>query len=266
MQFWCSASSNAWTWEWKAYPGVWLFIVLIAVGTWRWNEAGAKRAGTPSGPVHPLFVVGLLAVWLALDWPIGALGAGYLASVHMLQFLVIALVAPPLLLRGLSPAAVSLLDGPSLGAALLRRLVEPPLSVILFNVVVLVTHLPAVVDGLMTTQLGSMLIDVLWLLSGTMFWWPVLFSGHVRRRFPPPLRMLYIIVGLMFSPVMFGIAGFLAYSETPMYGIYELAPPLPGISSRDDHQAAGALMSVGGAFIAFLAMSVIFFRWSKTEE
>ena len=50
-----------------------------------------------------------------------------------------------------------------------------------------------------------------------------------------------------------------------MYGWYELAPPLPGISSRDDHQAAGALMSIGGAVVAFIGLSVIFFNWSKTE-
>jgi cytochrome c oxidase assembly factor CtaG len=77
--------------------------------------------------------------------------------------------------------------------------------------------------------------------------------------------MLYLIIGLMFSPVMFGLVGFLVYAQTPLYGIFELAPPMSGLSSRDDHQLAGVLMSVGGAAIAFVAISVIFFRWNKAE-
>jgi hypothetical protein len=35
------------------------------------------------------------------------------------------------------------------------------------------------------------------------------------------------------------------------------------VSSHADHQLAGVMMSVGGAAIAFIAMSVIFFRWNK---
>ena len=229
------------------------------------SGGGPAPAPPAAPPLHPLFVVGLLVLWLALDWPIGALGAGYLASVHMLQFLLIALLAPPLLLRGLSPAALAMLEGHSVVAAIARRVTAPLLALILFNVIVLLTHIPTIVDALMVTQLGSMLIDLLWLLAGLLFWWPLVSPVPARPRFPPPLRMLYIIAGLMFSPVMFGLVGFLVYARTPLYGIFELAPPMSGLSSQDDHQLAGVLMSVGGAAIAFVAVSVIFFRWSRTE-
>ena len=261
MQFWCSATNAAWAWTWQAYVGIWIFVILVAVAVVMWNRAGARRAATEVAPTHPLFVVGVLLLWAGLDWPIGALGASYLASVHMLQFLLVALVAPPLLLRGVSPQAQAMVAA----NPVVKRLTDPLVALIVFNATVLVTHLPFVADSLMPTQLGSMLIDVSWLVAGALFWWPVILDLPLRANFPPPMRMLYLIGGLMFSPVMFGLAGFLAYSETPMYGFYELAPPIPGISSRDDHQAAGALMSVGGAAIAFIAMSVIFFRWSRTD-
>ena len=274
MQFWCSARDTAWTWQWQAIYGVWLFVALIAFLMVRWNRAGAKYAGTSPTPFHPLAIIGLLVLWLALDWPIGALGAGYLASVHMLQFLLIALVAPPLLLHGISRDALAMvMSERSKFAALVRRLTAPLAALILFNVVVLVTHLPVVVDGMMTpsagpvrAQLGAMVIDIAWLVAGILFWWPIVHTLPERKRFPPPLRMLYMMVGLMFSPVMFGLVGFLVYSETPLYGIYELAPPFPGLSSRDDHQLAGTAMSIGGAAIAFVAISIIFFNWSKTES
>jgi len=263
MSFWCSATGAAWTWQWRAYPGVWLFIILLAFGMWAWNRAGARAAGHPQRPAHPLFVGGLVVLWLALDWPIGALGAGYLASVHMLQFLLMALVAPPMLLMGPSPDALALLERPGMLRALVRRLVSPFPALMLFSVIVLATHLPPIVDTLMATQAGSMGIDLLWIGAGIAFWWPVIRDVPRQPRFGYPVKMGYIILCMMFSPIMFGLVGFLVYSTTPLYGVFELAPPLPGVSAHADHQLAGTLMSVGGAFIAFIAISVIFFRWNK---
>lgn len=266
MSWWCSAQGTAWTWEWRAYPGVWLFILLLAAAVWHWNRRAAAAAGEPAPPVHPAFVAGLFVLWLALDWPVGALGAGYLASVHMVQFLLMSLVAPPLLLLGPSARALALLERDTAVAGLVRRLLRPAAALILFNAVVLLTHLPTAVDTLMTTQWGSMAIDLAWIAAGVVFWWPVVLDGPARTRFAPPLKIGYLVLGIMFSPIMFGLVGFLVYSDTPLYGVFELAPPLPGISARADHQLAGVLMSVGGAAIAFVAISVIFFRWSKAES
>ena len=262
MSFWCSATGAAWTWQWRAYPGVWLFIILLALGMWAWNRAGARAANRRTRPAHPLFGGGLVILWLSLDWPIGALGAGYLASVHMVQFILIGMLAPPALLLGLSPQALAMAGR----SALVRRLTSPVMALVLFNAIVLLTHLPPIVDNLMTSQVGSMVIDLLWLAGGLVFWWPIILATPARPSFVPPLRMLYLIVGLMFSPVMFGVAGFMLYSQHPLYGVYELAPPFPGFSSRDDHQLAGVLMSITGAIVAFVGLSVIFFRWSKTDS
>jgi putative membrane protein len=263
MTWWCSATGTAWTWQWKAYPGVWAFILLLGFGMWYWNSVGARRAGVPREPLHPLFLGGLLVLWLSLDWPVGALGAGHLASVHMLQFLLMALVAPPMLLQGPSPQALALLESGGVGAALVRRIVAPLMALVLFNVIVLATHLPPIVDTLMATQVGSLLIDLLWIGAGLVFWWPVILDVPRQPRFAHPLKMGYIVLGMMFSPIMYGLVGFLVYSQTPLYGVFELAPPLPGVSSHADHQVAGVLMSVGGAIIAFITISVIYFRWNR---
>ena len=266
MQWWCSAQGTTWTWQWQAYPGVWLFVLLLGAGIVALHRSAARRelaAGrAASAALHPAIVVGLLVLWLSLDWPIGALGAGYLASVHMLQFLMMALIAAPLLLVGLSPAVARMLaEGPMGG--LLRRATSPIFALIFFNAAVLFTHTPTIADTLMSTQLGSFAVDVAWIVAGLLFWWPVIVPVPARPRFPAPLRIGYLLVGLMFSPVMFGLAGFLAYSQTPLFRTYELAPPIAGIPSRDDHQVAGVLMSVGGAIVAFVAISSIFFRWSR---
>jgi cytochrome c oxidase assembly factor CtaG len=263
VSFWCSATGQPWTWEWRAYPGIWAFVLLLAFGMWYWNAAGARAALKPQRPMHPVFLGGLIVLWLSLDWPIGALGAGHLASVHMMQFLMMALIAPPMLLMGPSPDALALLNGSGRFASLVWRLVSPLPAFVLFQAIVLATHLPPLVDVLMASQLGSMLIDVLWIGAGLAFWWPIILPVPAQPRFKHPLKIGYLVLGIMFSPIMFGLAAFLAYSQTPLYGVFELAPPIQGISAHDDHQLAGVLMSIGGAIVAFTGMSVIFFRWNK---
>jgi len=96
MQWWCSAQGIPWSWTWRPYVGVWLLIAALGVAGWLFTRrTGRTRLQRVS------FLTGLLLLWAALDWPIGTLGAGYLASVHMVQFLLIVFYAPPLILLGL---------------------------------------------------------------------------------------------------------------------------------------------------------------------
>ena len=266
MSWWCTAQNLPWSWEWRAYPGVWLFVLTTALLVMAWNRRAALRSGELPFRAPPVFWLGIFVLWLALDWPLGALGAGYLASIHTVQFLLMALVAPPLLLRGIGPAALASLNQKSTTYRLIDLLTRPFVALIGFNVVVLLTHLPAVVDTLMQSQLGSFAVDMAWIGSGLVFWWPVCKDEPPRPRFVPALRIGYLVLGMMFSPVMFGIAGFLVYSHTPLYGVYELAPPVGSLSGMPDQQLAGVLMSVGPALVAFVGITVIFFRWSRTES
>ena len=63
---------------------------------------GFSYAGSPSSSTGITtrqswwFWLGLFAFWAASDWPIGPLGAGYLASVHMAQYLIYTIIAAPL--------------------------------------------------------------------------------------------------------------------------------------------------------------------------
>lgn len=260
MKFWCSFENTAWDWTWRPYIGIWLFVALVAWWFIRAGHRGDDAGGVPRRPVHPLTLLGILGLWVALDWPVGALGAGYLASVHMAQFLLLGLLVPAALVAGLSPHRPAPAPG-----SLVERATRPLTALVLFNVIVLVTHLPPVVDWLMPLQLGNMTIDVLWFVAGLLFWHPMLSPATFRPRFVPPLKMLYLVVGLMFSPVMFGLVGFMLYSPHPLYGLYELAPPFPGWTSKMDHELAAVMMSLVGALTAFTGLTVIFFRWSKTD-
>ena len=257
MQWWCAAQGIPWSWSWRPYPGVWLFVALLLLA-----YRGLTRDTRPSRPELARFAAGALTLWIALDWPVGALGSGYLASVHMVQFLLIALVAPPLLIASLpQPALVRIVTGP-LGrvAALLTR---PLVALLIFHSVVIATHWPSVVDGLMGSQGGSLAIDMAWLGAGLLFWWPVASPVPDRPRFPLGVRICYLIAStvLMTLPYVF-----LTFAELPFYATYELAPPVGTLSSGEDQRLAGLIMRIGGGAILWTAAGILFWLWYRTDQ
>lgn len=256
MQWWCTAQTTPWSWEWRPYPGVWLFVAALALGYLALRRRAGARVESGGLP----FAVGCLMLWIALDWPVGALGAGYLASVHMVQFLLIALVAPPFLLMGVRPLLRP--EAPAWNRGWVRLLTHPVVTLSLFTVIMGLTHWPLVVDGLMSSQWGSFVLDLLWLSGGALFWWPVIQELPRRSWMGDPVRMGYLIAGTLVNT---GVFIYLTFSELPVYATYELAPPVSGLSTREDQRLAGLLMKMGGAVILWTTITLIFFRWALSE-
>lgn len=262
MQWWCSAQGEPWTWAWQAYPGVWAFIGLIAYGYVRLiRSTRDPHEPVRIAPYATSFGAGLLLLWLSLDWPIGAIGAGYLASVHMVQFLIMGMIAPPLMLYGIPEATYRRL--PPRLLAVLRPVTRPVVAFTTFNLMVILTHMPAVTDGLMASQLGSFAIDVLWLTGGLLFWWPVAVGTPGGSQLRELAKVGYLGLQLIaMKPVFI----YLTFSRYPQYATYELAPRISGISARADQQMAGLLMEVAGMVIILIAVGAVFLKWSAREE
>jgi len=261
MTWWCAASDAAWTWTWRWYPGAWLAIALVVMGyrrLWRVTPAGA------TGRDRLWLGLGALALWAAIDWPIGALGAGYLSWVHTVQYLLISLVAAPLLLLAIpEPVIRRAMDRPG-PLAWMRRAAHPLLGLLLFNAVLGVTHWPPLVDSLMRTQLGNLAVDAAWLVGGLALWWVVIAPPGVAR-ISPPMQIGYLFIATIPPTVP---AAFLTFAKYPLYALYELAPRVPGleIPAQADQQLSGLIMKVIGDPILWLAMAIVFFRWARRER
>ena len=240
MQWWCAAQDVAWSWRWQPYPGVWLFIGALAAVLHR-AQRGAAEADEPfSIRARRAFAAsGLLLLWAALDWPIGALGSGYLASVHMVQFLLIAVAAPPLLLLSVPRSTWARLTRGGIGRVLALTLGNPLAAIFAFTAIMGFTHWPIVVDRLMAGQAGSFVLDMVWLFSGLVFWWPVAVALPDRKWQQEPFKIGYLIAATLVNT---GVFAFLTFSEVPVYATFELAPPVGILSTRDDQLVAGLLM------------------------
>ncbi len=262
VAWWCSGTGEVWTWRYTPFVGVWLAVIGL-IGGYTLAHRRAGRAVDPS--LRRRWIAGVAAVFLVSEWPIGQLGAGYLASVGIARYVVITFVAAPLLLAG---TPTWLLDRwlpvGSRRGAVATALTRWPAALLIFNVVLFGTHLPMTVDLLKTTQLGSFTNDVAHLFAALVWWWPAIRREPERNAIDEPGRAFYLFAS---SVLMFVPAAFLTFSPLPLYGVYELAPPLwLGFDPVRDQQTAGITMNVIGGLVLWAIIAVLFLRWARRQQ
>jgi putative membrane protein len=268
MTWWCAATGAPWTWGWQAFPGVWLFIALIVtVYVLALRRLEPRRLAGDDRPVTrreiALFGLGVLALWVGLDWPVGLLAAGYLLSARTAQYTLFVLVAPPLLLLGTPRWLLRRLLRGRVAFAVARRFSRPLLPLLLYNAVLVGVHLPPVVDGVGGSQLRSFVLDMVVIGSGLVFWWPALARLPELEPMGYPGRIGYLLLSVFVPTVP---AVFYTYARYPIYELYELAPRVSGFPAVADQQVAGLMMKTVGGLILFTVMSVMFFRWHRIER
>jgi putative membrane protein len=266
VTWWCSTTRHLWTWSPRAYPGIWLFIgSLVAMYAMACNRR-ARRVGLTGDDRRKIvwFALGVALLWGATDWPIGTIGAGYLASVHMFQYLVYTLAAAPLLMLGTPEWMIRpIVRRLGLHGAL-RVIARPLVAGIGFNLALIATHAPWTVDNLRTNQFGSMVLDLVWVASGLLLWLPIVSPLPELRHPSPAVRCVYLFLAAGVVPMVPG--GFLTFATFPLYRIYEVAPRFAGISATDDQQLAGILMKIGNIPIVWTVIFVIFVKWAMSER
>jgi cytochrome c oxidase assembly factor CtaG len=258
MQWWCSATGLPWTWTWQWYPGVHLLLILIGVGWWQLGRA-------QDWPHRPWrwFAVAWVTLLLTLDWPIGKLGAGYLASVHTGQFLLLTLAVAPSLLKSIPRDGwIALAPAGSRQLRLLRALARPLPGLFCYDLLVIASHFPGVVDTAMATQLGSFAIDLAWLAAGLFLWWPILAPrGFVSLG-------VFGMIGYLFGATVVPTipAMMMAFSDWPLYRLYELAPRVSvHFTANEDLKLAGLSMKLLGDVPLWIAALVVFFRGTAAQ-
>lgn len=254
--------------SWEPHPDVWLLVGLIACGyaiaLVRLGPRLAPR-GTPIATRFQKFCfgAGVLALLVASDYPIHDVAERYLFSVHMVQHTVYSMIAAPLLLMGTPAWLARWLLTPRWLMRSVRYMSRLIPATILFNVVVIITHTPIVVDASLRHGLLHFAIHVLIFGSSLIVWMPLLSPLPEVPRLTPLARMVFLFLQSIVPTVP---ASFLTFGSHPLYKFYETVPRLWGISALDDMRVAGLIMKIGVGFSLWIVISIIFFRWYNAEE
>ena len=210
------------------------------------------------------FVAGVALLWIASDWPVGLLGASYLASVHMLQYMIYTLGAAPLLLLGIPEWMARRILGKLRLYRTVKFLSRPLIAGVLFNVILIGTNAPVVVDSVRSSQFGSFALDMTWILSGLLLWLPICSTIPEISGRSYLVKIVYLFLAAGTLPMVPG--GFLTFADYPLYRTYELAPRVANFGALEDQQLAGAFMKVGQHPDHLGGDPVMFLRWFKSER
>jgi cytochrome c oxidase assembly factor CtaG/ferredoxin len=207
------------------------------------------------------FFGGLTTLWVALASPLDAF-AGLLLQVHMLQHLLLMMVAPPLLLLGapLAPLLRGLprvlrkdVLGPFLASPGLqgfaRRLTHPITGWLALAAVTWLWHLPAAYELALRDPTWHELEHACFLGAALLFWWPVTLPWPARSPWPRVAMIPYLVLADLQNTAF---SALFAFSDRVFYASYAAAPRLIAGTALSDQAAAGAIMWVP-ASIAFLA-------------
>ena len=245
---------------WHTHPDAWALMGAIELGYLL--TVRRQPTQTPRRQVW-LFSAGVAVLWLASDWPIHDLAEKYLYMAHMVQHLLITLVAAPLLLIG-TPAwlARDVLKRTRLLPAV-RFLARPVPGLIQFNLILVLSHWPLIVDGTLRDHPLHFVAHAVLLVSALLMWMVVVSPLPEIPQARPPTKMLYLFLQTIVPTVP---ASFLTFGSTPLYHFYEHVPRLYGISALTDMQMSGLIMKIVGGFYLWTVIAVIFFRWYNAEE
>ena len=273
MEWWPVADGGAWEWSWRAYPGVWLLVLALGLAyaaRVRAVRARARRRGEPGVARWQLtsFGAGLALLWAALDWPLGALAAGYLATANGVQDLIVTLGAAPLLLLGLPSAGARGRERRDVlgaaGRALSPVLGQPLIAAAVFGIALLVTHLPGVVDTLRPQPWGSFAITTAWLASAVALWTPLAGPLAGRHRLPYFGGLIFLAVPFVFPKI---VGAYFVFAAAPYYEVYAGAPRVfADVSPLQDQHAAGFVLWVIGSMMVMAALGVLFQRWYSEDR
>ena len=250
-------------------------LVAIVVAAYLYAAGGRLSATPPDAAKRArgaAFYSGLAVLVIAVDSPVDTY-ADRLFWVHMIQHVLLTMVAPPLLLLGrpwprigrpLSvgirrPVMRVLVAGDALSGAraAASRLAAPTSAFVLFNGTLLLWHLPVLYDLTLRNTTVHYVEHALFFSTAMLFWVHLLPTR--RPQLSDAARIAYGTGALLVSwalAVAIGLAGH------PLYAGYTSVAHRPGgISALTDQQLAAGVMWVPASIPYTIVLFIAVARW-----
>ncbi len=244
-----------------ALPAVlfgWLLVYLI-----RFRKA---RAESPSGAGWlrlAAFATALALLSVALLPPIDT-WAERLFTMHMVQHILLADLAPLLLLLGLT--AVILRPLTKRFAVLERALgplANPFVGLAVWLGIIYLWHIPALYDAALRYPALHVLEHAMFIVAGIAFWWPLVQPVPMRHRLGG-MQALGYLLGARLGIALLGI--YLAWTPSVIYGFYKNEAPMWGLSHKSDQTVGAIVMMTEQTVVVAIAFVIFFYKMLERSE
>jgi putative copper resistance protein D len=252
-----------------------LAVALIGLAALAYLWAVRRVDGLHATNPHPrrrtaAFLGGLAAIGIALLSPIEAY-EGSLFSVHMVQHLILQLVAAPLLLAG-GPITLALrAASPGVRRRLLAVLQSRVVHAISFPLIAWVLfaaanwgwHFSSLYDDALENVALHYVQHATLLGAALLFWWPAIGVDPSPWRLAHPLRLFYLFLAMPQNSFL-GVS--IMEAPAVLYPHYVTNARSWGISPLADQELGGVLMWVSGDVAFLVAMGVVVWLWVRQED
>ena len=255
---------NADPWRYQQHLEIWVLIIgLLVAFVYAIRVVGPKVV--PNGEVISrkqirIFSLMIFLLLISTDWPLHDIAEEYLYSMHMLQHTILTYIIPPLALLAIPEWLFRLLVGKGRSYRVIRFLTRPVIAAVTYNAVLLITHIPALVNRSAAGGPLHYSLHVLLVFSALMLWTPI--CGPAKEwRMSYGAMMVYLFCTSLVPSIP---AGWLTFAEGSVYNHYDTPVRVWGMSVLSDQQLAGGIMKLGGAvFLWALIITIFFTRFMK---
>lgn len=274
---------------WSPYFLVYVLLLGLAyyliTGPYRHRFGGDEK---PTGKQQLFFYTALLLLYLIKGAPIDLL-SHIMLSAHMVQMAMFYLVFPIFIIKGI-PLWIwrKVVNAPVIKPAL-QLLTKPLISLLLFNSLFSLYHIPAIFDFSKSSPIAHTSISLIILVAAFIVWWPLLAPLKEYDTMSPLLKLGYIVAnGVLITPACVLII----FAPDPLFAAYSqngawmqamaLCVPsdvLTGISSsisgpelfspmsaEEDQQLGGIIMKIMQEIVYGILLGRVFFSWFNKES
>lgn len=238
-------------------------LVVLAVTYVAGTRTLAARHGRRWHPSRTVsFVAGLVAIELALGSSVPTLAMNHF-SAHIIQHLLLMVIAPPLLALGAPMTLILQTSSRSTKRVLTKALHSNPFALLTHPVVVFFLYFVSMFAFFLSPALGYAmqhmwlmdLINLGFLGGSTLYWWPMVGLDPIPRwRMTPGVKLINLLVGIAPETIL-GLALLLqgSNSNATMYSVGSI-------------HVGGGLLWAATELATFVAVIPVFVQWVRSEE
>ena len=279
------------SWNWR--PEV-IIVVGLAAGLYirGWvllrrrtkSHKRKRRAGQPYSLTAVwrliFYLSGIFVIGVALLSPIDVLG-GQLFFMHMIQHLLLIMIAPALLLIA-NPMAVTLwgmprnlrkpvgkglsfiLNSDSKYRGWIRTATSPGIVWLMWVIVIVGWHDPGMYNWALERESAHNLEHITFFIVSMLYWWLVIGAGpRIHKQFSLIGRIAFVILAIP-PNMLTGMV--IAFTPTPQYTYYLNVPRIWNVDVLTDQMWSGVIMWVPGSMMFIIAALVLIAELLGEEE
>ncbi len=263
-------------------PGLllgWSFEPLPALGIaaatawWLW---AVRRVDSlhPANPVPRRRTIAFLAAMTTLAFALLSGIGRYdtsLFSVHMVQHVLLMLVAAPLIALSAPITLILRLSSagtrrrrilPILNSRIVRFLTFPVTDWIVFAGVMWASHFSPLFNAALEDPIVHDLEHALFLSTAVLFWWPAAGADPAPWRMVHPVRIVHVFLQMTQNTFL---AVVILNVPTVLYAHYATLVRAWGPSAIDDQRLAAGIMWLAGDIIFLTAIMILVAAWMRAE-